>query len=127
MNDLIYKYWGKAKRKEDGSYDYHLLVYHCLDVAAVGKVYFQKSPALIKSFSKFLQIEEKQAENIVLFLISLHDIGKFDIRFQSKVEPVLLKMQPDVKNQYRPEISRRYDHGEEGYRWINAEIYDYGL
>ena len=36
-NQLMYKYWGKARKKEDGKYDYHLLVYHCLDVAAVGK------------------------------------------------------------------------------------------
>jgi len=41
MNDkpLYYKYWGKARKKEDGSgFDYHLLPYHCLDVAAVGKL-----------------------------------------------------------------------------------------
>ena len=31
-NNLIYRYWGKAGK--DGSY--HLLPYHCLDVAAVG-------------------------------------------------------------------------------------------
>jgi CRISPR-associated endonuclease/helicase Cas3 len=36
-NSLIFKYWGKARKKEDGTgYDYHLLPYHCLDVAAVG-------------------------------------------------------------------------------------------
>jgi hypothetical protein len=39
MNEKYYEYWGKAKKKEDGSgYDYHLLPYHCLDVAAVGKL-----------------------------------------------------------------------------------------
>ncbi len=32
-----YQYWGKAKKTGDESLDYHLLVYHCLDVAAVGK------------------------------------------------------------------------------------------
>ncbi|MBN1602017.1 MAG: hypothetical protein JW915_10430 [Chitinispirillaceae bacterium] len=32
-----YKYWGKARKRDDGTYDYHLLVYHCMDVAAVGK------------------------------------------------------------------------------------------
>lgn len=35
---LYYKYWGKARKREDGGYDYHLLPYHCLDVAAVGRV-----------------------------------------------------------------------------------------
>ncbi len=33
----IYRYWGKAKKDHDGEgADYHLLPYHCLDVAAVG-------------------------------------------------------------------------------------------
>ena len=39
MNALYYKYWGKARKRDDGTYDYHLLVYHCLDVAAVGRVH----------------------------------------------------------------------------------------
>lgn len=34
MNNY-YKYWGKAQKKEDGIWDYHLLPYHYLDVAAV--------------------------------------------------------------------------------------------
>ncbi|HEX2955537.1 MAG TPA: HD domain-containing protein, partial [Chitinispirillaceae bacterium] len=33
-----YQYWGKARKRDDETYDYHLLVYHCLDVAAVGRV-----------------------------------------------------------------------------------------
>ena len=32
-----FKYWGKVERQEDGKErDYHLLPYHCLDVAAAG-------------------------------------------------------------------------------------------
>ncbi|MBU2103269.1 MAG: hypothetical protein KKF80_07710 [Candidatus Omnitrophica bacterium] len=33
--NTYFKYWGKARKKEDGRWDYHLLPYHCLDVAAV--------------------------------------------------------------------------------------------
>jgi CRISPR-associated endonuclease/helicase Cas3 len=33
-----FKYWGKAaKDKEGGEMQYHLLAYHSLDVAAVGR------------------------------------------------------------------------------------------
>lgn len=32
-----YKYWGKARKLDDGGYKYHLLLYHCLDVVAVGR------------------------------------------------------------------------------------------
>ena len=45
MNDtqlpLYYKYWGKTRKREDEEWDWHLLVYHCLDVAAVGRVDIQ--------------------------------------------------------------------------------------
>ena len=47
LSDLIYKYWGKAQANAgDGMPDYHLLVYHCLDVAAVGKVLLEKNQLL---------------------------------------------------------------------------------
>jgi hypothetical protein len=46
-----YKYWGKAKKPESGKDEdpsYHLLVYHCLDVAAVGKVWLKKNRRFCK-------------------------------------------------------------------------------
>jgi len=39
-----YQYWGKAIKAENdntGESGYHLLIYHLLDVAAVGQVSFQ--------------------------------------------------------------------------------------
>jgi len=33
-NNLIFKNWGKSGSFEGKELDYHLLVYHCLDVAA---------------------------------------------------------------------------------------------
>jgi CRISPR-associated endonuclease/helicase Cas3 len=35
--DIIYRYWGKARPDEGKDPVYHLLPYHCLDVAAVGE------------------------------------------------------------------------------------------
>ncbi|MGZ8945870.1 MAG: HD domain-containing protein [Methylococcaceae bacterium] len=34
--NLYYKYWGKARSDNENGANYHLLPYHCLDVAAVG-------------------------------------------------------------------------------------------
>jgi len=34
--DIIYRYWGKARSGDETGPEYHLLPYHCLDVAAVG-------------------------------------------------------------------------------------------
>lgn len=30
----IFSYWGKTRQGGDGAWEWHLLVYHCLDVAA---------------------------------------------------------------------------------------------
>ncbi len=36
-NKGYFRYWGKARQRKDCKWDYHLLPYHCLDVAAVGQ------------------------------------------------------------------------------------------
>jgi CRISPR-associated endonuclease/helicase Cas3 len=40
MTDTYFKYWGKAEKDGDG---YHLLPYHCLDLAAVAVSRFDVS------------------------------------------------------------------------------------
>ena len=47
----IYKYWGKACSGEVGVPEYHLLVYHCLDVAAVGQRLLECRPALLEQIA----------------------------------------------------------------------------
>ncbi|WP_220496077.1 HD domain-containing protein [Pseudoalteromonas sp. SG41-5] len=44
-----FKYWGKAKKDplQSGA-DYHLLPYHCLDVAAVADIWLTESRTLLK-------------------------------------------------------------------------------
>jgi CRISPR-associated endonuclease/helicase Cas3 len=44
-----YKYWGKT----DSGGSYHLLVYHSLDVAAVGKVWLELKTRKNRSLSTF--------------------------------------------------------------------------
>jgi CRISPR-associated endonuclease/helicase Cas3 len=37
-NNSIFNNWGKSGSIEEDEHSYHLLVYHCLDVAAVGNI-----------------------------------------------------------------------------------------
>ncbi len=39
MQEALFRYWGKADRAYAGEQKWHPLVYHCLDVAAVGVEY----------------------------------------------------------------------------------------
>ncbi|NJD53000.1 MAG: CRISPR-associated helicase Cas3' [Candidatus Methanoperedens sp.] len=85
MNEIqgYYKYWGKADNSESRSLvSYHLLVYHCLDVAAVGHVLLQKDKHLLKQFSEITGLSDEVAIDLITFYLSIHDIGKFSDSFQ---------------------------------------------
>jgi CRISPR-associated endonuclease/helicase Cas3 len=76
-----YSYWGKADKEGN----YHLLPYHCLDVAAVGTVVFQQNPKLLNRFSSLVGMDENLFKKLFLFFLALHDLGKFSDAFQGQI------------------------------------------
>ena len=78
-----WRYLGKANQKKGQKTEYHLLAYHCLDVAAVGaELLRQDSSAMLKDLSELLDIPADQLEPLLIFLLALHDLGKFSAAFQ---------------------------------------------
>jgi CRISPR-associated endonuclease/helicase Cas3 len=116
--DLIYKYWGKAEAP-----DWHPLPYHCIDVAAVADQWWKNSPSIRRSFSHETGLSEEQARAWVMFFVALHDLGKFDVRFQMKV----LDLAEANYNAKLPKNLgvKKYFHGDEGYKWFvyESDIY----
>lgn len=83
----ILKYWGKARPGADAGALYPPLPYHSLDVAAVAASWWDTCPALRGRFLAAFEFEldrGKQLRAWILFFVALHDIGKFDLRFQLK-------------------------------------------
>jgi CRISPR-associated endonuclease/helicase Cas3 len=78
---MYYRYWGKAS-KEDNSY--HLLPYHCLDVAAVGLEYLNREALFCDWVCTHLECNSEQGKQWMIFWLSLHDLGKFSEAFQSQ-------------------------------------------
>lgn len=80
-----YAYWGKAQKNElDSKGDpYHLLPFHCLDVAAVGKELLTQNKALTKNIASFLELDEEAFISLFIFCLLLHDLGKFASAFQA--------------------------------------------
>lgn len=78
-------YWGKAQKKElDNKGDpYHLLPFHSLDVAAVGKVLLRQNKALSKNIAELLELDEEAFIALFVFCLVLHDLGKFASAFQA--------------------------------------------
>ena len=79
-----YLYWGKLDRKSyaTGTADFHLLPYHCLDVAAVAYRYLQARPELVQSMADFLGMHTDDLIRLFVLLVVFHDLGKFASAFQ---------------------------------------------
>lgn len=89
MSKGYYKYWGKASKNKE-EMKYHLLVYHSLDVAAVG-VELCRGKLLSKKFIEALNIKQEVFLDVIGFLCAVHDVGKFAEGFQN-LRPDLFKL-----------------------------------
>ncbi len=85
-----FKYWGKASKENDS---YHLLVYHCLDVAAVGYQLLNQSPSMLRNLAALTGMEEKLLIRWMVFFLALHDLGKFSVSFQNLRTDILFELQ----------------------------------
>ena len=81
----FWNYWGKARPAEGSTVAFHLLPYHCLDVAAVGTAYLDAAPGLRRWLANTLGVaSETDLVSWVSFWLCLHDLGKFAEAFQSQ-------------------------------------------
>lgn len=97
MRDSIFNYWGKAENTKE----YHLLVYHCLDVAAVGDVLLKRHKNLKKKLAEALEIPENIFCPLAIFFLSIHDLGKFSEAFQGLRNDLYFSLQEkNAEKQY---------------------------
>ena len=90
-----YRYWGKAEKDGAG---YHLLPYHCLDVAAVGHVLLSADASLRQRFSAVTGLDEAVCRCWLTLFLALHDIGKFTESFQNLRPDLLEQLQSMTSN-----------------------------
>jgi CRISPR-associated endonuclease/helicase Cas3 len=120
-----FRYWGKADRNDPDRY--HLLVYHCLDVAAVADVWWQSSTAIRNSLMRLSGTGEDKTKAWVMFFVALHDYGKFDLRFQRKAEIVWQRVNPEISllpAKLNDVSIREYNHGAGGLIWFYHDLKD---
>jgi len=86
MNKQNYfRYWGKAK-SENQTADYHLLVFHSLDVAAVGRLLLEQNTFGTDKTIARLTDDKAGFIDWFTYALVLHDIGKFASTFQNLVQ-----------------------------------------
>ncbi|MCB1201702.1 MAG: CRISPR-associated helicase Cas3' [Leptospiraceae bacterium] len=85
MNSSYCYFWGKATDQ-----GWHPLVYHMLDVAAVGVTYLRLNQNVKRFFLDKTNLAEGVFTDLFGFLLTLHDLGKFAPEFQLK-NPLAIK------------------------------------
>lgn len=78
-----YKYWGKARKEGEEGGPYHLLPYHCLDVAAVAYVLLHEHAAMSAHLQRLSGLDGESFHRWVVFFLAIHDLGKFSESFQN--------------------------------------------
>lgn len=89
MDDSMFRYWAKNSRDD---FSYHPLPYHSLDVAAVGYTYLLHDELICSRITNLCGISLAKTPELVAFLLSLHDLGKFSETFQSKIPNLFLSL-----------------------------------
>ncbi len=123
-------YWGKAGRGDAGELVWHPLAYHSMDVAAVAACWWDASRAIRARFTMAFGMDDDAALRAwVLFFVALHDLGKFDIRFQLKAPEALAVSWRTIEKGRDHAIPvgdiSRFDHGLAGMAWGYRELVDW--
>ncbi|PID44742.1 MAG: CRISPR-associated helicase/endonuclease Cas3 [Proteobacteria bacterium] len=91
---IYFQYWGKTRPDPlDAGASCHLLPYHSLDVAAVGRALLTENPAYLTCFQQLTGIASEDVSKWIVFLLALHDIGKFADSFQNLNPDMLMRLQ----------------------------------
>jgi CRISPR-associated endonuclease/helicase Cas3 len=90
----FFAYWGKAMPVDHAiGPQYHPLPFHCLDVAATGRIYLQGHAALLGWMARQVGVDKETLLNWVTFWLALHDVGKFATSFQNQRPELLQRLQ----------------------------------
>src|SRR5258706_11680729 len=81
---FILNFWGKVNSADQVGSTYHPIVYHSLDVAAVGSELIARDRGRLTRIAAAAGIEVDALRSVLPFLLALHDIGKYARVFQAK-------------------------------------------
>ncbi|WP_313915930.1 CRISPR-associated helicase Cas3' [Tahibacter sp.] len=88
----ILDYWGKAGNDPAGGPSSHPLILHCLDVAAVADALMTARPETLRRIAAAFRLPVLAARRLLLWLIALHDLGKFAGNFQVRVPELAARL-----------------------------------
>ena len=88
------RYWGKTDRLQADTTTFHLLCFHCLDVAACGRALLDSGRFSLEPLAVALEWDLGTLEDVFLLFLTLHDAGKFARAFQGLAENLSSQLVP---------------------------------
>ena len=113
----FFRYWGKADSAYNGAPQWHPLVFHSLDVAACGKALLESQPSWLESISMLSRLSKPELQQWIVFLLALHDVGKFADGFQSRCPEWMENLQGRISN-----VSQDTRHDTLGYELLMTHL-----
>lgn len=89
-NANYFGYWGKA---EDVGDSFHLLVYHCLDVAAIAHTLLNNNNLIVNRLQGLTLFPSETILRWATLGAGFHELGKFSESFQSLLPELLYRLQ----------------------------------
>jgi len=120
LTDGLFHYWGKADPSYPHKQKWHPLAYHSLDVAACCHVLLKRHPEWLKTLARLSGIAPAILADWLVFLLAIHDVGKFGEGFQS--------LRPDLQQELQGHVANvAYDvrHDTLGYALLMARLPDW--
>lgn len=123
LPDIFFKFWGKASKNNDE--EWHPLIYHNLDVAAVAVCLFHRDTQMQNTFQAATGLGCEELCSLIAFGASIHDLGKFSRPFQS-LKPRLAQRAgvEEWTSVYAPERDRHTILGLFLWKKLNNEVCD---
>ena len=87
------RYW--AKTLPEGGF--HPVLYHCLDVAAVGRALLEARPRALARLAAVSGLSAETLLALLPLLLSFHDLGKLADGFQCQVPELMAELQGELR------------------------------
>lgn len=111
VNQNYFRYWGKASPASEQGERFHLLSFHALDVAATGNALIALNQFSLESLATELGWPTNQVEELFVFFLALHDLGKFSRAFQGLVPGL-------SENLVEIDPTKRYEKRHDTLGWV---------
>ncbi|MDO4904660.1 MAG: CRISPR-associated helicase Cas3' [Lautropia sp.] len=110
MSAAYFRYWGKAQAEDGQGERFHLLPFHCLDVAACGQRLLRLPQFSLQPLADELGWRLEQVEAVFVCFLALHDAGKFARAFQGLAPDLSPELVP-------PNEDKRYTQRHDTLGW----------